>query len=369
VLPDVGKMSSEAPIPSDSHDITIEVHVLGCGDGDTILLRLPVDKWVMVDCHLPKAGGARDRFFEFVKSHDIQRLECVFLTHPHHDHFLGMAEVLEYFSQERRSVGTFCDGGPDAQQVQDLLGLGPGSSSYARLQEVLDKLDVTDSIKFLSIDENHYPVFPEGFEDRVELIPIAPDPTARRRLVRNSIQTLRDNSNAKLEANALSIVLVLSVQDADNEWNAILAADAGESELNTALSVWEKRAKERKRSPALDLVKVPHHGSIHSHSNALCKASRRAEKPRLAVISAGTRPGLPHRTVLENYLDAGWTVLITTKRVGPVRGNSPLDLANRKGPPPADPDLKDIKISWNSRDGMNWEPTEATIQRSELSLY
>jgi competence protein ComEC len=58
-----------------------------------------------------------------------------------------------------------------------------------------------------------------------------------------------------------------------------------------------------------DLLKVPHHGSKTSSSDALLDAVR----PRSAIISVGERSrfGHPHRAVVDRYLDRGIRVYQT----------------------------------------------------------
>ena len=67
------------PDPSQSDKLNLEIHVLECGHGDTILIRLPKEKWALIDCHLPQ-GRIRDRFFQFVEDRHIVRLDLLCLT-------------------------------------------------------------------------------------------------------------------------------------------------------------------------------------------------------------------------------------------------------------------------------------------------
>jgi len=86
-------------------EFTIEIILFACGHGDTILLRLPVDKWILIDCCLPKLTFVFDRFLQFLDNRGIRRFEYVFQTHPDFDHFLGMADLLRHFTRDGRSIG------------------------------------------------------------------------------------------------------------------------------------------------------------------------------------------------------------------------------------------------------------------------
>ena len=125
-----------------SDGLSFDIHVFACGHGDTILLRLPDNRWSLVDCNLPKAGGIRDRFFGFLADHRINRLDYIFQTHPDTDHFHGMVEVLDYFTSNDRTVGWWCDGGLNSRDVRDFIWPDDLSRrQYARLQHRLDELD------------------------------------------------------------------------------------------------------------------------------------------------------------------------------------------------------------------------------------
>jgi beta-lactamase superfamily II metal-dependent hydrolase len=99
----------------------VALHVFGCGHGDTILVRLPHDRTVLIDCCLSKSNGVLPRFLRYLDDLGVTRLDYVFQTHPDVDHFLGMADVLKHFSNSGRSIGTWCDGGVNSQRVRALL--------------------------------------------------------------------------------------------------------------------------------------------------------------------------------------------------------------------------------------------------------
>ena len=304
--------SKEATIGSEA-PLTVECHVFACGHGDTILLCLPGNHWILIDCHLTKYDGVYDGFFGFLEQRNITRLEYIFQTHPDIDHFLGMVDILQYFSSDGRSVGYWCDSGPSSQQVRE--GLDPQSSRrYDQLQKVLDALYGQGKIKFRQVDQNGCLIGPRGLEGRVDLIPIAPDPSEIREEVRKGVKRIASNPEASLEANALSVILVLCVQDNGRHFHLLLGADPESKTLETALEVWTERASISNRPHTLDAVKVPHHGSHHSHYRDLCQMGGNGQGGKVAVVSAGTRRLLPERGVLADYLNNQWTLLITTKR-------------------------------------------------------
>ena len=157
--------------------------------------------------------------------------------------------------------------------------------------------------------------------------------------------------------------------------NVLLAGDAGTSVLESALLLWTERAADMGKPHHLNAVKVPHHGSSHSHTPRL--SAREAQSPavRLAAVSAGDRQALPDQRVLADYLENGWRVLLTRPRrrpgvVGPVLTHLAIDLADRTRNQPAAP-LRhhDIVIRWDSKDGLRFEPSTSEIKAAELANY
>jgi beta-lactamase superfamily II metal-dependent hydrolase len=70
---------------------TATVEVLDVGQGDAILIRSPEGKTALVD-----AGPSR-HVVELLKDRGIKGLDLVVVSHHHHDHFGGMAAVIQEF--------------------------------------------------------------------------------------------------------------------------------------------------------------------------------------------------------------------------------------------------------------------------------
>lgn len=73
---------------SDSSAKLLEVHVLGAGRGESIVLRLPDGGWGVVDCCASSSSDeSKNSTLEFLRSRNIKELEFLCLTHPHDDHY------------------------------------------------------------------------------------------------------------------------------------------------------------------------------------------------------------------------------------------------------------------------------------------
>jgi beta-lactamase superfamily II metal-dependent hydrolase len=360
----------ESPEPSNSEQGHLEVHLFACGHGDTILVRLPDGRWVLIDCHLPKAGGVRKRFFHFVQERKIETLALVFQTHPDYDHFLGMRDVLEHFLQkDGHPVIQYVDSGLTPQEIRDLLTVPqrPGRNEYCRLHKSLRDWDKQGRIDRRELDAERPPVSPHGFRGCIDFIPIAPDPKARRRLTEASLEKYARNQNVKFEANELSVVLVLAVNDTWVKTNILLGADAHTEGIRRAIKVWDAHAAERSISANFQVIKIPHHGSIKNHFADLCQRGCERPAPSVAAVSAGTRAGIPDREVLSGYLRVGWTVMLTTTRKC-TTVNRPGELHIKSMARPSFQEGS-IKLAWDDAGEFSFGPPEAIVSTRDLAAY
>jgi len=317
---------------------------------------------------LTKIDGTHDRFFHFLKRRSVKRLEYVVLTHPDIDHFLGMVDVLRYFTSDGRSVGRWCDSGPNSQMVRELLIDSPSRRRYDDLLHLLEELDEQGRIGFHPVDHNGCEIGPVGFENRVDLVPIAPHPGEFRRIFRSDVSKLQSNPQVALAANPLSVVLVLCVHENGQRFQLLLGADPAGGGLATALAVWEKRATAKGRPRTLDAVKVPHHGSPRSHCSQLCLMGGSGKGGKVAVVSAGIRPLLPERLVLTDYLNNKWTLLITTTR-GVHKPRTRFAYLASKNPSSFATGAHDIQLSWSAKEGLRWKPSESQVTEADLLSY
>lgn len=75
---------------------SLEIHVLGAGKGESIILNWPGDHWGVVDCYAPTLKDhTTNPTLQFLRDRGVKDLEFVCLTHPHDDHFRGMSQLLE----------------------------------------------------------------------------------------------------------------------------------------------------------------------------------------------------------------------------------------------------------------------------------
>jgi beta-lactamase superfamily II metal-dependent hydrolase len=361
-------VESHSPNPPNSDEPRIDIYLFHCGHGDTILVRLPGDRWGLVDCYLPEQYGIRDAFFEFLAQHQIKTLEFIIQTHPDRDHYHGMKAVIEHFLDRGETIGYYIDTGLNAVRAGALLRDLPAAKEYQVLQDSLEEWAGSGRLKWRELAARHIPFIPRGFRGRIELVPIGPDPDEKRRLMTSGLRKLANRSDARLVANELSLIVVLLVNIGGRGLGVLLGADASTAGLEWALDYWGEHTSAYGLAPEFDVIKVPHHGSIRSHSPRLCRMKRPGSGT--AAVSAGTRSCLPDREVLRDYLEQGWSVMATTTRSKrPSPSSLPLTLAGRGRPEVDAVGRFSVHISWTPAGGLLAEPAEARITPGDLEHY
>jgi ribonuclease BN (tRNA processing enzyme) len=267
--------------------VDVEIYVIPCGKGDTIILHLLKKSWVLIDCNLPQ-GPVRDEFFKKVELLGIQRFDVICLTHPHGDHFTGMRQVLEHFTSSGRSVGHFCDSGPTPRQVSETLKGTSSFSEYKRLYRFIVQAVKAGRMGYFPAAENAEPMPVLRRSDVLQLLPLGPRPEAQ---LIDFHRTLESGA-VHGDPNNLSLVLALIVRTPQREFDALLAADVDGNGFKNALQCLERRL-ESPNSFKFDVIKVAHHGSLDSHRGSgaaeCCKGDRNVLRP-FRLVAPGFSP-------------------------------------------------------------------------------
>lgn len=248
------------PLSAARADRRLHVDFLDVGQGDAALITMPDGTTLLVD------GGGRPRFrsesferdarsigesvvSEYLWWRGLDRVDYVLATHADTDHIDGLNDVVRNFAVNTALVGRTPPNDPEFLKFSRSL-------RATHLQTV----HAGDVIRF----------------GEVELRVLWPPPGTE--------------SN-----NDHSVVLKLQFRD-----RSILLTGDIEKKAEQALSGSELKA---------DVVKVPHHGSRSSSTEAFVSAT----KPRLAIISVGQDSmfGHPHKEVVQRWRQIGAEVLTT----------------------------------------------------------
>jgi len=287
------------------------IHVLNVGHGDSIILELPDNNWGLVDCFKTNAG-IEPPALTFLKKRQVDRLTFVCLTHPHHDHYHGMLEILEYFSSEGRGIEYFLDSGISDRRLQYYIKEF-GKKEYNEYKElrllydfVQEKITKDRTIKYLIAGEKTL-CLDLGLIKINSYAPISSD------ILRYFEKWGEDKT---IDENLLSVVLVITFRDT----NIILGADTISWE--EILNAWSEDCQNTGRQPKFNLVKVSHHGSESGNHEGLWD-SFTLRGQSVAVISTGCRYDSPHPKTVKSIISREVKLYSTNFRdfSKPVSGN------------------------------------------------
>ena len=258
VVSHAGLLLGPSPVAGDGR---LHMDVLDVGQGDSILLRSPSGRSILID-----AGGSHDPHYDVGERRvapvlwnlGVRRIDALALTHGHPDHVGGAPFVLHAFD-----VAEVWEG-PAA----------PRDAGWRRLDHSLTQARVGRR----SLSRGHRVAW-----DTVVLEVLGPRPRRPAWRVRN-------------------------------EDSLVLAASLGEVTFLLPGDVQEG-AEDALEVPRSIVLKVPHHGSRSSSRPRLVERAA----PRVAVVSVGGRNpfGHPASSVLARYAAAG-CVLLRTDRDGQV---------------------------------------------------
>jgi competence protein ComEC len=236
---------------------TLDVYVLDVGQGDSIFLRSPSGKTMLVDA---STSDMADRIDDFLQAQHVTRLDVVIGTHPHADHIGGMKEIISKYE-----VGAYYM--PDAETNTNVF------------EKLLDELDARDiPVVQAAGGSNSFIEWDDSTEVRI----FSP-------LTFIAYPDLNDES----------VVCRVSYGD-----TSILLTGDAESFAEEALM---KEIPTRLLRSTV--IKLGHHGSNTSTGTALLNVVH----PELAIASVGAdnEYGHPHRETLDKLKEAGVKLLRT----------------------------------------------------------
>ena len=229
----------------------VKVHYIDVGQGDSIFLEIN-DKNILIDAGEEEHAST---IIAYLKTYDVEKLDLVFLTHPHEDHIGGMGEVLSEFE-----IGEFYM--PDKELV---------TRSFIRMTTALDEKNTPRNLLKGGME----------FEFGESIM----------------LQILSPNKDGYLNPNNYSSIMRLVVGN-----NAFLFTGDAEEIIETEVIRTGAELKS-------DVLKAPHHGSKTSSSEPFLEKVA----PTYIVVTSGlgNDHNLPSPEILERYSNIGAKTLLT----------------------------------------------------------
>lgn len=262
--------SDSSPSPSslpDDNTPTLDIYVIDVGQGDSALLVSPSGKTMLID-----AGESTALYSvrSVLKSLGIKKLDAVIATHPHSDHIGGMPGILRSFD-----VDTFY-----------MPEVSNQSSDYRDMVSALNSASL--QVNYLSASRTTT----IDWDEAVTIDILSPfDDIA--------YQSINDYSVIMRVSYGSTSMLFTG----DAEGGGVYSAEY------TALA---RNAADKFRCT---VIKVPHHGSLSSLSDAFLAAA----SPEYAIISVGSGNdyGHPHKSTL-NKLEKSNVRVFRTDELGTI---------------------------------------------------
>lgn len=305
----------------------VALTVVGSGSGEAIIVNFNNESVLLVDCaqSLSESKASNPLGDAISKSHS-QKLDCLLLTHPHLDHYSGMAKVLETHGEKLHRAFLF-NGLTESELVSAYerdAGVGAESTAayryyktYGRVRKAWESLSPRQ--RYDASDRTLISEFLVGSgrgQESCRVIALSPSQVDARRFLRQArISSLRELSEGlggppSQACNDVSVVLLIEF----GETRILLGADA---ETRSWGQILEKNTIE---DLECNIFKVSHHGSTNGFPvdllGSLAKPSSRGEDT-VALLTPSARHGLPEYSVLAALREAFGEVEISARRLAP----------------------------------------------------
>ncbi len=226
----------------------LEIYILNVGQADTAVIRTPNDKLIVIDAVKPRKVKAL-----LQQLHpDGPEITHLILTHPHFDHYSGVANLLSTFPVRRVTLSPFW--------------YLPGTPGYHQIINRIQKAEIP--LNFLSGYDRHYPdggTYPT-YENQPYVEFLGPPNNILEELYENKVLT----------PNHLCIITRVTY----GAFSMVLAADA-------QMENWAYYDREGMLDQRCDVLKAAHHGSRNGIQwERLARLS-----PSLVIVSSDPESG------------------------------------------------------------------------------
>lgn len=281
------------------HEIGFKVHLLDVGSGDAAIITLGTTD-IVID------GGPNPQYVaEYLRKSRATSgpIELVVVSHPEPDHYRGLRVL-------RGRILHYWDGGRDwdASAEYGRFVRGMAGAGLRRRREVTNA--VAQEITIPEVPEVDFAVLraprsaatadePSHEGSLILLMRVG----GKRLLFPGDIVGKKTSDRAKAVAQKMEKLAI--------EQFAKEEPKKKKNQANRQRKWYEARA-------AVDVLKVPHHGSEHANTQQFIQAF----SPRFAVIAASPKEFMPAKNVVQRYEEAHATVLRTDRT--PRHGNDDI---------------------------------------------
>jgi len=325
--------------PKESH---LSIFLIGCGYGESIVLKWGNDRFGVVDCYSHRTGESdfpkiSNPTISLLKKLNASQLEFLAVTHPHEDHVRGLVDLMKNFGDGRKIKQYILFPSFDSASLYNLnLGIaklrlrtsfeqlfdepaGTSANEFNKFCRMLRNLGhgIDDKIRRCnSIDDVE-------LGDGLKLKSLGPGEKFQNRYGRHlneSLENLSSKGIKSIDHNMICPIFLFSF----GKSGILLGADRERGPWKDCLDNLKKFVKGLK----VKFVKVSHHGS----SNGYCEGLYGCLTPKfiagLTPFDRTSNP-LPQRVGLLALMDYAKTVHVTNAAMAektklPFKSNSEI---------------------------------------------
>lgn len=301
----------------------LEVHVFGADQGESILIKFPNNEWGVVDCYACSKDISSNQALNYLFSQQVKRLHFVCLTHPHHDHYSGLMQILKHLPTRQFWY--------PAVMTSDLLRAivkleaqtmkASGNLQYSgKLIDLWEKINDLHAnsrieIRRLSLGTD---MAAQNDLGGVQIVALAPSGDEAYRFERNLKNCFDSNgtllpSKRQMSINQCSAALTISYAGQ----RIVLGGDVERQGWIDLL------AQQAQLAEGACLVKVAHHGSQTGTCPKLWSTHAANTSHRIAVLTPFWKHRLPEKRVMAEIIATGYELYSTSEIARPAKLHSP----------------------------------------------
>lgn len=283
---------------------SIEIHLLGSGYGESIILKTPIGVGIIDFYH---SQTYPSKVFSWLEENDITEILFICWTHPHQDHQLGMERLLSEYSGKIKQFWLFDSN--DKRFLLKYLETLPEEIKrhYKNLDNIYNEIKKLHKagcpIKLASKGKVLY------YDKDNDITITALSPT----------DGDKNDYNRWFEDNKTLNDLLF--RDHHNQISSSLHIKFGETKIilggDVESSSWEKILSED--SPVFhqgmaSIIKVPHHGGVSGYNEAFYKRFCSPESTYLVATPFNKSSRLPNREGLKAILSKTKKLYLTLSK-------------------------------------------------------
>lgn len=299
----------------------LKVIVFGRGYGESILIELENNEWMIVDCfnHPQTKEPVALSYLINIGLEPKKVLKKIVLTHFHQDHISGMATLIKAAADDATVFMPLALSSKEATKYYAELDVLHGYDHISGIKELADILDymtkANRTIKKLKVDTNLH----NGEDYQVfALSPSDYDCAQSQEIFISEITSVDANKKGDkllpLSASKNShnhYCVVLNIFSKKNKTSVLLGSDleVGNSEQEGWTAAMIANMAPEKGS--IEMVKVPHHGSENGYHKLTW--DEYVIDDAVAVITEFTKSGLPREEYIKVYKEHTSNLFATTQ--------------------------------------------------------